>query len=301
MTTVNAIGNPYSFQNTYQSAPITGNDSMQNSSMPYGSTQLQADYARDFGLGYAPVYNASVSGFANYGYPGMYGGMYNPYMPSQQYLEYLNMTPKDRLAYDYELRDDAREFQYNDGKSSKRYAVANDGLTGAIRTTCKALQGAIIEGETDQIMEQFHRLKESIRNSTLYERLKEEFKDDPVGLEDTLSNCVMEQFMAATGQDLQTMIREHCDSSLEHAFWKTVTFGHYHAHSADDIISRMNGMQTPKSTNGKAIAGKVGGVLAGMGTGALAGAAIGAFGGPIGWGIGAIAGGIVSLISAIAN
>lgn len=269
---------------------------------------LAADYARDFGLGTSPVYNLPIDVSMGYGYNmGMYPGMgmmgmMNPYMmPTKQYLEYLNMDFKDRLNYDQELRDIARENSYTDGKSSKNYAVATDGLTGSIREACNSLQTVIIEGESDQIVTQFEKIVNSLRNSPLYERLKSEFKDDPVRLEMTLRNCAKEQFQAATGQDMKAMIQEHCDSELVNSFWNTISFGNAQKYSAEDIIAKVEGSQTPKSTKGKQIAGKVGGVLAGMGAGAAAGAAIGTIGGPIGWLGGAIIGGIAGLVGAFTS
>ena len=272
------------------------------------ANQLAADYARDFGLGTSPVYNLPISSSMGYGYNmGMYPGMgmmgmMNPYMmPTQQYLEYPNMDFKDRLNYDRELRDLARESSYTEGKSAKNYAAATDGLTGSIREACNALQTVVVEGESDQIVTQFERIVNSLRHSPLYERLQNEFKDDPVRLEMTLRNCAKEQFQAATGQDLKAMIQEHCDSELVNSFWNTISFGNAQKYSAEDIIAKIEGSQTPKATSGKKIVGKVGGVLAGMGAGAAAGVAIGAIGGPIGWVGGLIIGGVAGLVGALTS
>lgn len=276
------------------------------------ANQLAADYARDFGLGTSPVYNLPIDVSMGYGYNagmGMYPGMgmgmmglMNPYMmPTKQYLEYLNMDFKDRLEYDQDLRNIARENAYTDGKSSKNYASATDGLTGSIREACNSLQTVIVEGESDQIVTQFERIVNALRNSPLYERLKSEFKDDPARLEMTLRNCAKEQFQAATGQDMKAMIQQHCDSELVNSFWNTISFGNAQNYSAEDVIAKIEGSYSPKSTSGKRIVGKVGGVLAGIGTGAVAGLAVGALGGPIGWIGGAIVGGVAGLIGAFTS
>lgn len=300
---MNAITGIYGYPNQYQTTV---------SPTGAGANQLDFEYARDFGLGTSPVYNLPINASMGYGYnTGVYPGMgmmgmgmmgINPYMmPTQQYLEYLNMDFKDRLNYDQELRQIARENSYTDGKSSKNYASATDGLTGSIREACNSLQTVIVEGESDQIVTQFERIVNSLRNSPLYTRLQEEFKDDPVRLEMTLRNCAKEQFQAATGQDLKAMIQQHCDSALANSFWNTVSFGNAQRYSAEDIIAKIEGSDTPKAVQGKKVVGKVAGVLAGIGSGAAAGAVIGTFGGPIGWGVGAIVGGIAGLVGAITS
>ena len=266
-----------------------------------GAMDLNSQYAQDFGLGTSPVYNLPIDVNMGYGYgygggivPGM--GMYNPYMMlSPKYREYLNMDFKDRLVYDAELRDAARETQYNEGKSSKNYVSATDGLTGSIREACNSLQTVIIEGESDQIPVQFERIVNSLRHSPLYVRLQEEFKDDPVRLEMTLRNCAKEQFQAATGQDLKALIQENCDSALANAFWNTISFGNAQKYSAEDIISKIEGSQTPKSVKTKEVFGKTGGVLAAIGTGFAVGSICG---GPI---IGGVIGGIVGLVGALTS
>ena len=297
---MNGITGIYGYPNLYQpTVNPTG----------AGAVQLDADYARDFGLGVSPVYNLPINASMGYGYNmGMYPGMgigmmgMSPYMmPTQQYLEYLNMDFKDRLNYDQELRDLARENSYVDGKSSKNYASATDGLTGSIRSACDSLQTVIVEGESDQIVTQFEKIVNSLRNSPLYTRLQEEFKDDPVRLEMTLRNCAKEQFQAVTGQDLKAMIQQHCDTALTNAFWNTISFGHAQHYSAEDIIAKIEGSDTPKAVNGKKIVGKVGGVLASMGAGAAAGVAIGSIGGPIGWVGGMVIGGIAGLVGAFTS
>ena len=267
-----------------------------------GLAQLNSDFARDFGLNTTPIYNLPID--VNMAFGGMYGGgigmgmgmygmgMYNPYMMmSPRYLEYLNMDFKERLAYDAQLRDAARETQYNEGKSSKNYASATDGLTGSIREACNSLQTVIIEGEADQIVTQFDRIVEALRNSPLYTRLQDEFKNDPTRLEMTLRNCAKEQFQAVTGQDLKAMIQQHCDSTLVNAFWNTISFGNAQNHSAEEVIAHIEGSEAPKSEGSKKAIGKVGGVtattLAGAGVGSLICPGIGTV---LGAGVGAIAG-----------
>lgn len=266
-----------------------------------GLASLNAEYARDFGLNIPPVYNLPLDVNMGYGFPsGMYGGYYgmgmNPYlMLNQQYLKYMNMDYKDRLAYDLELRNLARENMYTEGKSAKNYASATDGLTGSIREACNSLQTVIIEGETDQIVKQFEAIVDMLKRSPLYVRLQEEFKDDPVALEKTLRNCAREQFQAVTGQDLKAMIQENCDSSLANAFWKTISFGNAQTYSSEDIIAKMEGTETPKSVKSKKVIGKIGGVTATTATGT----AIGAIGGPVGALIGAGVGCVAGILGSL--
>lgn len=269
-----------------------------------GLANLNADYARDFGLNMPPVYDLPMNVGMGFGNPAMMGGMYGmgmgmgmPYGFSQQYLKYMNMDYKDRLAYDLELRNAARENQYTEGKAAKNYASANDGLTGSIREACNTLQTVIIEGESDQIVNKFEGIVDMLRRSPLYTRLKEEFKDDPVALEKTLRNCAREQFQAATGQDLKGMLQENCDSALANSFWNTISFGNAQTYSSEDIIAKMEGSQTPKSVRTKKVIGKIGGCTATAATGALIGSVVPGIGTAIGAGVGLVAGIIGSLCS----
>ncbi len=261
-------------------------------------TQLNCDMARDFGLNTAPVYNLPLDvtmGFGG-GYGGAFGmygmGMYNPaMMMSPRYLEYINMDYKDRLAYDSDLRDTAREYKYQEDLSAKNYAFASDQLTGAIRTACNALQTVVVEGESDQIVYQFERIVNALRRSPLAEKFKEQFNGDPTSAEMALRNAAFEQFQAATGQDLKAMIQQHCDGTLANSFWNTITFGNAQTFSAEEIIAKLEGSHAPKSEGSKKIFGKVGGTTATT----LAGAGIGTlicpgFGTAIGAGVGLIAG-----------
>lgn len=285
---MNGISGFYGYPNPYQmtaTASASGN----------GLTDLNASFYRDFGLGNVPVYDVSVNGSI-----GGAGGMANPYGMSMyggyginssmlpQYLKYMNMDYKDRLAYDYDLRNIAREQYYQEGKDAKNYASASDGLTGAIREACNSLQTVIIEGESDQIVHQFERIVDSLRNSPIYQRLQQEFKDDPARLEMTLRNCAKEQFQAATGQDLKAMIQQHCDGALSNAFWNTISFGNAQSYSAEDIIAKIENSHTPKAVKTKVLIGQIGGATATTGTGAAIGFVVG---GPIG----AIVGGCIGL------
>lgn len=286
---MNGISGFYGYPNPYQmsaTATASGN----------GLTELNAGFYQHFGLGNVPVYDMSIAGsMAGMGNPyaiggmGMYG-MNQQYWP--QYLKYMNMDYKDRLAYDYDLRNIAREQYYQEGKDAKNYASATDGLTGSIREACNSLQTVVIEGESDQIVAQFERIVNTLRQSPLYTRLQQEFKDDPSMLELTLRNCAREQFHAVTGQDLKALIQQNCDGALGNAFWNTISFGNAQTYSAEDIIAKMEGSQTPKSTRTKEVVGKVGGVTATTGTGAAIGACVG---GPVG----AIVGGIAGLIAGV--
>ncbi len=288
---MNGISGFYGYPNPYQmSAMATASGN--------GLTELNAGFYQHFGLGNVPVYDMSIAGsMAGMGNPyaiggmgmGMYG-MNQQYWP--QYLKYMNMDYKDRLAYDYDLRNIAREQYYQEGKDAKNYASATDGLTGSIREACNALQTVVIEGESDQIVAQFERIVNTLRQSPLYTRLQQEFKDDPAMLELTLKNCAREQFHAVTGQDLKALIQQNCDGALGNAFWNTISFGNAQTYSAEDIIAKMEGSQTPKSTRTREVVGKVGGVTATTGTGAAIGACVG---GPVG----AIVGGIAGLIAGV--
>lgn len=293
---MNGISGFYGYPNPYQmtaTAAASGN----------GLTELNAAYYRDFGLGNVPVYDMSLygnmGGMANPYLMGM-GGMYgmNPAM-MPQYLKYMNMDYKDRLAYDYDLRNTAREQNYQEGKDAKNYASATDGLTGSIREACNALQTVVIEGESDQIVEQFERIVNTLRHSPLYTRLQAEFKDDPARLEMTLRNCAREQFQAVTGQDLKAMIQQNCDGALSNAFWNTISFGNAQKYSSEDIIAKMEGSRTPKTTGMKEAAGKVGGVTATVGAGAAVGAVVGL--GPVGAVVGGAIGLVVGLFGAFSK
>ena len=260
-----------------------------------GATNLDAEFARDFGLNMAPIYNLPMDVSMGYGMgAGMYGmgGMYgmNPYMINQQYLKYINMDYKDRLQYDADLRRTAAEIQYQSDKNTQNLAVASDGLTGSIREACNALQTVVVEGEADQIVRQFETIVDMLRRSPLYVKLQEEFKDDPVALEKTLRNCAKEQFQAATGQDLKAMIQQNCDSELSNSFWNTISFGNAQAYSAEEIIAKLEGTNSPKQIKGKKLVGKVGGVTATTATGAAIGCIAGPVGALVGAGIGCLVG-----------
>ncbi len=267
-----------------------------------GLNNLDAGYARNFGLGLGDVYNLPLDvsmGFGGVQGGGMMGGMMmnpmmNPMMMqsmmmSPKYREYLNMDFKERLAYDTDLRNTAREYDFGENKTAMKYAIANDGLTAAINEACISLQTVVIEGESDQIVKQFEGIVEMIRNSSVYTRMKEEYKDHPEGLEKALRNFARYQFQAATGQDLKAMIQQNCDGATSNSFWNTVSFGNAQTYSSEDIIAKMEGSQTPKSVKTKKTVGKVGGALATAG----AGAAVGAIFGPVG----AVVGGVVGLVA----
>lgn len=301
---MNGISGFYGYPNPYQ---VMAN--------PSGAalTELNSNFARDFGLNTPPVYNLPIDVNMGFGMPQMggmaggaymnpymmngmggMGGMMNPYrMMSPRYLEYMNMDYKERLAYDLDLRNAARENQYVEGKSAKNYAAANDGLVGAIKAGCNALQTVVIEGEADQIVNQFERIVGALKRSSLYERFKQEYQGDPVGLDMALRNAAFEQFQAATGQDLKAMIQENCDGAVSNGFWNTVTFGNSQSYSAEEIIARMEGSEPPKNVQRKKVMGKIGGVTATT----LTGAAIGSIIPGIGTAIGAIVGAGVGLVA----
>lgn len=272
-----------------------------------GLANLNAEYARDFGLGLPQVYDLPLNVSMGFG-PGMYGGMYGvygmgmgmygPYGPSQQYLKYMNMDYKERLAYDAALRDYAREHHYVEGKNIKNYASATDGLAGSIREACNSLQTVVVEGQTDQIVEQFEKIVDMIRRSPLYDKLQEEFKNDPVALEKTLRDCAKRQYQAATGQDLKAMIQQNCDGAIANGFWDALSFGNAQRYTAEEVIARLEGTEAPKSDKVKKTVGKIGACT----TYAATGAAIGvAFGGPVGAAIGAGVGAVVGIIGSICS
>ena len=140
---MNGISGFYGYPNPYQ---VVAN--------PTGAalTELNANFSREFGLSTPPIYNLPLDVNMGFGMPqmgGMAGGAYmnpymmmnmgmgmmNPYMMmSPTYRNYINMDYKDRLAYDLDLRNAARENQLKEGKAEKNYAAANDGLKGAIRS-----------------------------------------------------------------------------------------------------------------------------------------------------------------------
>lgn len=298
---MNGISGFYGYPNPYQ---VVAN--------PSGAalTELNSNFARDFGLNTPPVYNLPIDVNMGYGMPQMgamagggymnpymtggMGGMMNPYMMmSQRYLEYMNMDYKDRLAYDLDLRNTARENQFVEGKAAKNYAAANDGLTGAIKKACNALQTVVIEGESDQIIYQFERIVGALKRSSLYERFKQEYQNDPVGLDMALRNAAFEQFQASTGQDLKAMIQQNCDGAVSNGFWNTVTFGNSQNYSVEEIIAKMEGSETPKNVKRKKIMGKIGGVTAST----LTGAAIGSIIPGIGTALGAIVGAGVGIVT----
>jgi hypothetical protein len=266
-----------------------------------GLASLNSEFAKDFGLSLPPVYDLPLDvnmGYNNYMQsPGMYGMTYPPYMMDKNYIKYLNMDYVDRIAYDQKVRDAARESQYIDGISSRDYASATDGLTGSIREACNTLQTVIVEGESDQIVLKFEEIVKMIKQSPVYERLQEQFKNNPEALDKTIRNCAKEQFMAVTGQDLKAMIQQHCDGALENSFWNTLSFGNAQTHSAEEIIAKIEGSQTPRSVKTKERFGKLGGVTSYT----LAGAAIGCIGGPVGAGIGATIGCIAGIVGSIAQ
>lgn len=296
---VQSLSGMYGYPNPYQVVANPTGDAL---------TNLNADHYKDYGLGMPPVYNLPMDvnmGFGGMGgmtdpYSMMGGGMMNPMMMqsmmmSPRYREYINMDFKERLAYDLALRNAARENEYTEGKDAKNYASANDGLTGSIREACNSLQTVIVEGESDQIVQQFEGIVEMLRRSPVYTRLQAEFKDDPETLERTLRNCAREQFQATTGQDLKAMVQEHCDSTLANSFFNTISFGNAQTYSAEDITAKMEGSKTPKTQKTRKVMGKIGGVTAGVAAGAAAGALIGNIPGAI---IGGIVGGVATIFSA---
>ena len=129
-----------------------------------------------------------------------------------------------------------------------------------------------------------------LRRSPLYERLKQEFKDDPIALEKTLRNCAREQYQAVTGQDLKAVIQQNCDSALTNSFWNTISFGNAQTYSAEEIIAKMEGTETPRKVKTKQKIGQLGGVTATTASGAAIGAIAGPVGALVGAGIGLVAG-----------
>ncbi len=258
---------------------------------------LMSETARDFGLATPPVYNLQMDINSAYA-GGLYGGgMYGGYgfmMPrySKAYLDYINMDYKDRLHYDHEYNQAAREFNHAESRSAKQYAALEDGETGNISMACRSLQAAITDGDTDQVVREFERIVNALKASPIYDKLRAEGAYTPEQIELQLRDTAFRQFHAATGQDLTEMISSKCDGAIANGFFNTITFGNSQKYSKEEMISKLYGKNPPKSTDALKFTGKVGGVLAAAGAGALVGCA---FGGPL---IGGVIGAVVGVIGA---
>lgn len=262
---------------------------------------LNQQFGNDFGLPQAPIYNLNMNANAGYGMGGGMGmgmggygmGMMYPGY-SKSYLNYINMDYKDRLAYDHEYNQSAREFNQKEGRASKQFAALEDGETGNTSLTCRSLQTAIADGDTDQVVREFDRIVGTLKTSPIYDKLKKEgaYTEDQIELQ--LRETAFRQFQAATGQDVTKMLEMNCDSSLENGFFNTLSFGHGQRYSKEEMISHLYGKPIPKSTQLQKTAGKAAGVMTYAAAGAVLGCVVG---GPIG---GAIVGGIIGLIGACA-
>lgn len=271
-----------------------------------GQPWLNQQTADDFGFAQNPVYNLGMNYNAGYGYPGMGMGMGGGYgmgmgmgmgmMPrySQSYIDYVNMDYKDRLSYDHDYNQAAREFNFKEGRNAKQYSALADGETGNISMTCRALNAAIVDGDTDQVVGQFRRIVNSLKASPIYDKLKAEgaYTDEEIDLQ--LKDTAFRQFQAATGQDLTQLIDANCDSSIANGFFRTISLGNSQHYSKEEMISKLYEKPLPHSTNVKKMAGKTAGVLTYIG----AGAALGSLAGPIGTGVGAVVGGAMGLFGA---
>ena len=274
---------------------------------------LNSEFAKDFGLQTAPVYTLPMDYTMGYGspyigaagvagsnmmYPGGMGlglGLYPGRGMSQAYLNYINMDYKDRLAYMHELEHTAMQNQFESNRTGKQFAVLEDGQVGAIMDSCRSLQAVVMEGETDQIAKQFETVVSMLRATPLYDELRAQGYHTERALDRALRNCAYEQFKAATGQDLDQMIHEHCSGAFTNSFKNGMSFGGAQKFSREDLIARLHGYETPNDVPTAKALGKAASVTTYLG----AGAAIGAIGGPIGAGVGALVGLGVGIWSAL--
>lgn len=262
---------------------------------------LNAETANSFGLATPPVYNLQMDVNSGYG-SGMYGGGYGGYgmgmgfmMPrySKAYLDYINMDYKDRLNYDHQYNQAARDFSFREGQSAKQFAALSDGQTGNISMACRSLQAAITDGDTDQVVREFERIVNALKATPIYDKLRAEGAHTPEQIDLQIRDTAFRQFQAATGQDLTEMISARCDGAVANGFFNTITFGNSQKYSKEEMISKLYGKNPPKATQALKVTGKVGGVLVGIGAGAAVGSL---FGGPL---IGGVIGGIIGGIGAL--
>lgn len=253
-----------------------------------GQPWLNQQYMQDFGFAQNPVYDLNVAGnFGGYGM-GMGMGMMPRY--SNAYLKYINMDYKDRLGYDHEYNQAAREFNFQEGRSAKQYAALADGETGNIAMTCRSLNAAIVDGDTDQVVREFNRIVNCLKTSPIYDKLKKDGSYSEEQIDWQLRETAFRQFQAATGQDLTQIIDQSCDSSIANGFFSTLSFGNSQHYSKEEMISKLYGKATPHTTAVKKAAGKAAGVMTYAATGALIGCAIPVVGPIAGGAIGAVAG-----------
>ena len=148
---------------------------------------LQNEFAKDFGIQTVPNYTLPMDYTMGYGspymgtaglmYPGGMGlglGLYPGRGMSQAYLNYINMDYKDRLAYMHELEHAAMQQQFDTNRTSQQYAVLADGQVGAIMDACRSLQAVVVEGETDQIVQQFETVVSMLKATPLYDELQKQ-------------------------------------------------------------------------------------------------------------------------------
>lgn len=289
---ISAMGYP---QNFYAQTYPTGQ----------GQAYLNQQYANDYGFAQTPVYDLPMDVNMGYGFPGYGGGgggmgmgygmgMGMGMMPrySQAYLNYINMDYKDRLAYDHQYNQDAREYNFLETRGAQQYSALQDGQTGNISMTCRALQNAIREGDTDQISAQFNRIVTSLKATPIYDKLKQEgaYTESEIDLQ--LRETAFRQFQAATGQDISEMVDADCDGNIANGFFNTLSFGNAQKNSKEEIISKLYGKEPPAKTQIEKAAGKTAGVLTYAATGTGIGFMIGGL-------VGAVAGGIVGTVMGV--
>ena len=274
---------------------------------------LNSEFAKDFGIQTVPSYTLPMDYTLGYGspymgaagiagsgmmYPGAMGlglGLYPGRGMSKAYLDYINMDYKQRLAYMHELEHAAMQNRFDTSRTSKQFAVLEDGQVGAIMDACRSLQAVVTEGETDQIVKQFETVVSMLKATPLYDELKAQGYHTERALDRALRNCAYEQFKAATGQDLDQMIHENCSGAFSNSFKNGMSFGGAQKFSREDLIARLHGYETPNDVPAAKALGKTASVATYLG----AGAAIGAIGGPVGAVIGGIAGLGVGIWSAL--
>ena len=239
----------------------------------------------DYTLGYGNP-NMGSAGMMYPGGMGMGLGLYPGRGMSQAYLNYINMDYKDRIGYMQQMEQAARQSQFESNRTGKQYAVLEDGQVGAIMDSCRSLQAVVVEGETDQIAHQFETVVSMLKATPLYDQLQKQGYHTERALDRALRNCAYEQFKAATGQDLDQLIHEHCSGAFTNSFKNGMSFGGAQKFSREDLIARLHGYEVPNDVPTAKALGKAASVT----TYAGAGLALGSIGGPIGAGVGLLVG-----------
>lgn len=290
---VNAMGMPGYF--SAQTYPTGGGRDWLNqqfmNNWGFASTPVY-DLPMDVNMGYGGGMTSPYAGGAGYGMG--YGGAFMMPRYSKAYLDYINMDYKDRLVYDYDYNQTARQYNHLEGRNAKQYAALADGETGSISYTCRSLQNALAQGDTDQVSREFERIVAALKGSPIYDKLRADGAHTEEQIDLCLRNAAFEQYMAATGRDLAADVSQNCDGAIANGFFNTLTFGHGQKYSKEEMMSNLYGKKPPHSTEMKKAFGKLGGVTTFAAAGALAGLAIPVVGPLVGGAIGAVVGTVAS-------